>query len=161
MMTWANFFAAAAGASASLAGLVFVALSVNINRILAFRQLPSRAAATIGTLMLILICSMATLIPQPALNLGIEILVFSVCGWALKAWSAYRAIVDGARTQRPVREALTETLLGQIQVLPFLAGGVLLIRGDASGFYWVAGGMLTVFVFSVFNGWVLLVEILR
>jgi modulator of FtsH protease len=161
MIAWTNFFIAAAGASASLAGLVFVALSVNINRILEYPQLPSRAAATIGALMLILICSMATLIPQPALALGIEILAFSICGWVLKAWSAYRAIVEGARTQRPVREAVTETLLGQIQVLPFIVGGVLLIRGDAAGFYWVAGGALTVFVFSVFNGWVLLVEILR
>ena len=50
MMMWTNFFIAAAGASASLAGLVFVALSVNINRILEYPQLPSRAAATIGTL---------------------------------------------------------------------------------------------------------------
>jgi modulator of FtsH protease len=160
-MMWTNFFIAAAGASASLAGLVFVALSVNISRILEYPQLPSRAAATIGTLMLILICSMATLIPQPALPMGIEILSFSICGWALKAWSAYRAIVDGARTQRPALESVTETLLGQIQVLPFIAGGVFLLRGDASGFYWVAGGVITVFVFSVFNGWVLLVEILR
>ena len=57
---------------------------------------------------------------------------------------------------------MSETLLGQIQVLPFIVGGVLLIAGsDASGFYWVAGGVITVFVFSVFNGWVLLVEILR
>jgi hypothetical protein len=158
---WANFFIAAAGASASLAGLVFVALSVNINRILAYPQLPSRASATIGSLMLILICSMATLIPQLTLALGIEILVFSICGWALKAWSAYRAIVDGARTQRPARESVIETLLGQIQVLPFIAGGAVLVRGDASGFYWVAGGVITVFVFSVFNAWVLLVEILR
>jgi hypothetical protein len=160
-MMWTNFFIAAAGASASLAGLVFVALSVNINRILEYPQLPSRAAATIGSLMLILICSMATLIPQPALALGIEILVFSICGWVLKAWSSYRSIVDGPRTQRPARESVTETLLGQIQVLPFIAGGVFLIRGDASGFYWVAGGVITVFVFSVFIGWVLLVEILR
>jgi hypothetical protein len=56
---------------------------------------------------------------------------------------------------------VTETLLGQIQGPPFLAGGVFLIRSDASSVYWVAGGVITVFVFSVFNGWVLMVEILR
>jgi len=39
--------------------------------------------------------------------------------------------------------------------------GVLLIAGYDTGFYWVAGGVIAVFVFSVFNGWVLLVEILR
>jgi len=63
--------------------------------------------------------------------------------------------------QRPAFEALVETVLGQIQVLPFVAGGVLIIMRDQAGFYWVAGGVIAVFVFSVFNGWVLLVEILR
>jgi modulator of FtsH protease len=161
MSAWTNFFVAAAGASASLAGLVFVALSVNINRIIQVPHLPARAGATIATLILILVCSMAVLIPQPPWVLGIEILVFSICGWLLKARSAYRAIADRARTKRPVWESVSETLLGQIQVLPFIAGAVLLIRDDASGFYWVAGGIIAVFVFSVFNGWVLLVEILR
>lgn len=159
--TWANFFVAASGASAALAGLIFVALSVNINRILEAPQLPSRAGATIGTLILILICSMAALIPQPVFMLGFEILVFAFCGWLLKVRAAYRAIADGKRTGRPAFEAVTETVLGQIQVLPFLAGGVFLIIGGDAGFYWVAGGIVSVFVFSVFNGWVLLVEILR
>jgi hypothetical protein len=158
---WVNFFVAASGASAALAGLIFVALSVNINRILQVPHLPSRAGATIGTLILILVCSMAVLIPQPAFALGVEILGFGICGWLLKVRSAYRAIADRRRTARPAFEAVTETVFGQIQVLPFIAGGVLLITGDGSGFYWVAGGVIAVFVLSVFNGWVLLVEILR
>jgi hypothetical protein len=158
---WANFFMTAAGAAASLAGLVFVALSVNITRILQYPHLPARAGATIATLILILVCSMAVLIPQTALALGAEILAFGICGWLLKTWSAYRAIRDGARAQRPASEAISETLLGQIQVLPFMVGGVLLMAGGDSGFYWVAGGVISAFVFSVFNGWVLLVEILR
>jgi len=158
---WSNFFIAAAGASASLAGLVFVALSVNISRILQFSHLPVRAGATIATLILILVCSMAVLIPQPLVFLGIEILVFGICGWLVKARSAYRSIADRVKTQRPVFEAVFETVLGQVQVLPFMAGGVLLTAGDQSGFYWTAAGVIAVFVFSVFNGWVLLVEILR
>lgn len=74
MNGWANFFIAAAGASASLAGLIFVALSVNIDRILKVSHLPARAGATIGNLILILICSVAVLIPQPVLALGIACL---------------------------------------------------------------------------------------
>ena len=158
---WVNFFIAASGASAALAGLVFVALSVNITRIIEVPHLPARAGATIATLILILVSSMAALIPQPAFALGVEIVAFGICGWLLKFWAAYRAIADRVKTQRPVFESVTETVLGQIQVLPFIAGGVLLIAGNDSGFYWVAGGVIAVFVFSVFNGWVLLVEILR
>src|SRR5208282_3887614 len=89
---WANFFMTAAGASASLAGLIFVALSVNINRILQVPHLPSRAFATIGTLLLILVSSMAMLMPQPPFAMGVEILVFGMGGWLLKVRSAYRAI---------------------------------------------------------------------
>ena len=67
-----------AGASAALAGLVFVALSVNIAHILQYSNLPSRAAATIGSLILILVSSMAALIHQPMQVLGIEILIFGL-----------------------------------------------------------------------------------
>jgi hypothetical protein len=158
---WANFYIAAAGASASLAGLVFVALSVNITRILQVPHLPARAAATIATLILILISSMAVLIQQPVFALGSEVLAFAILVWMLKTWAAYRAFVDGRKRQRPRYEAMTETVLGQIQVLPFITGGILLIAGYDSGLYWVAGGAMAVFIFSVFNGWILLVEILR
>ena len=46
--TWADFFVAAAGASAALVGLVIVALSVNLDRIISEQQLPSRGGATIA-----------------------------------------------------------------------------------------------------------------
>jgi len=38
---WANFFVAEVGASAALAGLVVVATSINLSRILLFPQLPA------------------------------------------------------------------------------------------------------------------------
>jgi hypothetical protein len=40
---WGDLFVATAGASAALAGLVFVAVSINIERILEFNDLPERA----------------------------------------------------------------------------------------------------------------------
>ena len=62
-VAWKDFFVTAAGASATLVGLVIVAISVNLQRIIEQPQLPSRGGATVAALVLILITSMAELIP--------------------------------------------------------------------------------------------------
>lgn len=158
---WSNFFFAAAGASAALAGLVIVAVSVNIQQILKYSHLPVRAGATVATLVLILTSSMAGLIPQPLADLGIESLVLGIMVWLLHLASARKALVVGAEYHRPLHECVFEIVAGQIQTLPFMVGGILLLRGHRAGLYWMAGGSIAIFIFSVMNVWVLLVEILR
>jgi modulator of FtsH protease len=44
---WDSSFVAEVGAPAALAGLLFVAVSINLTRILQFPQLPGRAAETL------------------------------------------------------------------------------------------------------------------
>ena len=158
---WTNFFIAAAGAASALAGLVFVAVSVNVNRLLEISHLLLRAAATIGALILILVASIAALIPQSTSVLGGEILLFAALCWVLKFISARQAFIGGAKWNRPRFEAVLETALGQIQVLPFAVGGILLLLERGSGLYWIAGGIIAIFIFSMMNAWILLVEILR
>ena len=48
---WTGFLAAAAGVAATLTGLLFVAVSINLARILEFPGLPERAAETIVQLL--------------------------------------------------------------------------------------------------------------
>jgi modulator of FtsH protease len=158
---WKDFFIAAAGASAALAGLVIVAMSVNINQILKFRHLPARAAAAIGTLILILISSMAGLIHQSTSAFGVELLLFGIGAWVMELRSNHKALAAKVEFQRPHWESLMESIVGQIQTLPFIVAGVLLLTGNGHGMYWMAGGVLAIFVFSTMNAWVLLVEILR
>jgi hypothetical protein len=158
---WTTFFVAASGASAALAGLVFVALSVNISHIIKAPHLPPRAAATISTLILILVCSMAELIPQRPPTLGVEIFVFGICGYYLQVESARQTIAARSQFNRPRWESVLHALLGQIQVLPFIIGGILLWAGRNYGSYWIGAGCIAIFIFSVLNSWVLLVEILR
>lgn len=158
---WIDFFVAASGASAALAGLVFVALSVNISNILRSPNLPPRAAAAIGTLILILVCSMAALVRQPIADLGAEIVIFSLCCTWLLYVSVWQGFAQRAQLRRPRWESVLNALVALLQVLPFLVGGALLIAGRDRGLYWVAAGSIAVFIFSVLNAWVLLVEILR
>ncbi len=158
---WKDFFVTAAGASATLVGLVIVAISVNVQRILEHPQLPSRGGATVGALVLILVTSMAELIPQSGVALAIEISVFGVLVWLLQLWSARQIIVACSESRRPLHESVIAIAIGQIQAIPFIIGGISLFLRHRAGPYWIAWGMIATFVLSVINTWVLLVEILR
>jgi hypothetical protein len=156
---WADFFVAAAGASAALAGLVFVALSVNKSQLIRASHLPPGAAAAIGTLILILFSSVAALIHQPPPALGIEIIAFGLYACWLELSSARQGIAARAKFQRPQWGSVLNAVRGQIQVLPFIVGGILLLTNHDGGPYWVAGGCIAVFIVSVLNASVLLIEI--
>jgi hypothetical protein len=158
---WREFFATAAGASAALVGLVIVAISVNVQRILEHPQLPSRGGATVAALVLILVSSMAELIPQPVAALAIEISAFGLVVWLLQIWSARQIMVDYLKSRRRLRESMIGIIISQIQAAPFIIGGISLLFHHRTGPYWIAWGMIVTFILSVVNTWVLLVEILR
>src|ERR1700733_12030733 len=71
---WANFFVAEVGAAAALSGLIIVAISINLQRILSFPHLPGRAAEMLIMLVgALLACSVVLVPDQPAKLLGVEI----------------------------------------------------------------------------------------
>src|SRR6185437_11799985 len=61
---WSDFFVAAAGAAAALAGLVFVSISINLSRIIEARGVSGRAAETMVLLSGALASSLITLFPH-------------------------------------------------------------------------------------------------
>ena len=72
---WANFFVAEVGAAAALSDLVIVAISINLQRILSFPQLPGRAAEMLIMLVGTLLASSFALMPGQTLRVfGSEIL---------------------------------------------------------------------------------------
>src|ERR1700761_8456803 len=76
---WASFFTALISAAAALTGLLFVAVSINLDRILkGGRFLPARAAETLAVLLLVVIGSAVTLIPQDTRLIGVEVLILAV-----------------------------------------------------------------------------------
>ena len=158
---WTTFFTAAAGASATLAGLVIVAVSVNINRILEHPQLPARAGAAVATFILILTSSMATLISQSVGFLGIELFFFGVICWILEVYSSRKSMAARVELHRPWHESMLQVVFGQLQTLPFIAGGAWMYLRDPRGLYAIAFGVLVIFFASTANAWVLMVEILR
>ena len=78
---WSDLFVAAAGASAALAGLLFVAVSINVERIVEYRGLPERALEALVMLLGVLVISILGLIPgQDHIALGIELLLTGLAG---------------------------------------------------------------------------------
>ena len=73
---WVEFGVAVAGAAAVLTGLVFVAVSINLERVLAVPGVPDRAGESVLMFLAVLIYSLFLLVPgQSTTALGVELLV--------------------------------------------------------------------------------------
>ncbi len=155
---WHDFFVAEAGASAALAGLVFVAVSINLARILQFPQLPARVLEGLVTLLTVLIVATFALIPgQRAQMLGIEIGCTGLAVWAIKSAVILRSPRPNAHGGR----FALRVLANQLPPLPFVVAGILILAGNPGGIYWTVTGTLLSFAAGLLDAWVLLIEINR
>jgi hypothetical protein len=156
---WSELFVASAGASAALAGLVFVAVSINVERILEFPGLPERALETVLLLLTVVLVSLIGLIPgQSATALGIELLLVGLVLAAVIAKLSTRSVPEGSQ---PTSQVLGRLFLRVGGTVPFVVGGASLIAETGGGLYWIAAGILLGIAGGVSNAWVLLVEIRR
>lgn len=157
---WSDLFVASAGASAALAGLVFVAVSINIERILKFEELPARSQMTLLLLLSVLLVSIIGLIPgQSSTALGAELLGEGLVFGAAIAVLSKRGISRKAVLAGWV--LLTRQLLTAAGTVPLVIGAVSILAEAGGGLYWTVGGMVFAIVAGVGNAWALLVEILR
>jgi hypothetical protein len=151
---------AEAGASAALAGLLFVAVSINLAKILEGRGLPGRAGEAIGLLVGVLVVSTLALVPgQPAGVLGAELLVAGLLAWAVQVGIQMRAVRGRVGPSRAV--LVGRVVLAQAAVLPFVVAGASLLLRAGGGLYWLVPGVIFSLVVAVLDAWVLLIEILR
>ena len=133
---WGDFYVAIGGAGAALAGLVMVGISVSLTEILADHSLPARAAAAIGSLILV--------------------------GTLLATVQHVTAIMRmTSESKRPVATLVARSAVAAVQLVPLAVGSILLIASNASGLYWIAAGMILIIIGSVLSAWVLLIEIRR
>jgi len=72
---WHELYVMVGGAAGALAGLLFVAVSINLDRIIGEKGLPRRAGETLSIMVGLLILAVLLLVPQSLSALAIETLV--------------------------------------------------------------------------------------
>jgi hypothetical protein len=157
---WHDIMIACSAAAATLAGLILTAMAVNIDAILKYRSLPSRAGSAIGSLIYVLVLTVAALIPG---------VTATALGWltlaVLLAPIAIHVDVMVRQLQIVPRQSFgrlwSKVALAAGQVAPFAVSGILFLQGSSLGLLWMIIGALAVFIGSVVTSWVLLVEIRR
>ncbi|MGO2097781.1 MAG: hypothetical protein ACTH2J_11440 [Candidatus Microbacterium stercoravium] len=156
---WSEFNVAMAGASAALAGLVIVAASVNIDKIIRARTLTARLGAAIASLVLALTASAVALMPGIDLTWYGIILLVSTLMAGVFTTHATRSIVSDPDPERGARVA--KSVLGFLPIVAYVAAGVALIVGSSSGLVIAAVGCLLAVISALVVSWVVLVEVLR
>jgi hypothetical protein len=131
---WAEFGVAAAGAAAVLAGLVFLAVSINLERVLSVRGLPGRAGESLVMFVGALIPSLFLLVPgQSHTTLGVEL---AISGAALAvvlmliAWPGLKH-----QAHHPVSWRITRIVAGLATSVPIVVAGFSLLAESGGGLY--------------------------
>jgi hypothetical protein len=165
MNHWHDFFLAQATATATLTGLVFVGVSINLQKIVSDPRsgLAGRAGEALILLVAVLTVSVLGLVPgQGPGIIGAEILVvgLAACGWIvaiqlprLREWGTMRADLRGPFVLRVV--------LGQVATLTLVIAGVAVLGVGPGGLYWLVVGTVFSILAALADAWVLLVEINR
>jgi len=152
---WRPVFLMIAGASASLTGLLFVALSLHAREIAGHPLYRYRARLSLASLMAILVIASLVLIPrQSALELGVKemfpiAMIFVVLALGL---IELRHVPDAARSAYAVRTTIALAL-----VVVAAVGDMLLATGRGVGLEILALCCLVFLVWLVINAWALVI----
>jgi hypothetical protein len=160
LAAFAGFFTAVTAAAAALAGLLFVAVSINLDNILKGpSMLPSRAAETLASLLFVVISSALVLIPQNVRLLGLEILliVLPLLVVTVRIQLKFRR----ANPDSPALWSVSRMAVSAAATVPGTLAGLSLLAHWGGGLYWLVPTALLGICGAVYSAWVLLVEIVR
>jgi hypothetical protein len=160
MEAWHDLFIAVAGAAGALLGLIFVAISISVDKILERQHMSQLTFQPISLLLGILFISIFVLIPQQSATiLGIEILLSAIVLW----WFNMRSDLAVYRQLEPEKKKYyhRNIVFSQLTILPFLAAGILEITTGNIGLYLTVPGIMFSFIKATLNSWGILVELNR
>jgi hypothetical protein len=161
---WTGYAAAAVAAGATLSGLVFVAVSINLNRILELPSLPVRAWQTLSMLMTPPTVGFFLLVPgQPRTVLACELLVSGLLLGGGRLVLHHKAARSEKDTPLPLLGHFAGFLTALVPALVSYAcvavAGATLLAKSGGGLYWLVPSVLLATFLGLVNAWGLLVKI--
>jgi hypothetical protein len=158
--SWTEYGEAVATAAAALAGLLFIAVSINLRQILDAPSLPNRAALTLILFATPLFAALLLIVPgQARIALALEL---AATGLVIGGWEIYLDLT----APHGEEDTISRRMLGRIFPAVFSCGclviaGLTLGLQAGGGLYWLVPSTIVAIGFGLVNVWVLLVEILR
>jgi hypothetical protein len=157
---WSGFGESVATAAAALAGLLFIAVSINLRQILDMEGVPSRAAQTLILFGTPLVTAILVVVPsQSGLMLGLELLATGLVIGTAQTYLDLKTVRNEAETTQ--RRLIGRVFPALISCGCLVIAGATLIGQVGGGLYWLVPSVIAAIVFGLGNVWVLLVEILR
>ena len=155
---WHELFVMTGGAAATLAGLIFVAVSLNHEHIIKLPVLPSLAAQTLSVLIgLVAMCAVGLTPGQSRAVLGGEILALGV----ILVSAVLISLVRSGSARQKTSWHLTRVGLGATATVPAVVAGISLLAGSGGGLYWLLLEFITGITVAAYYAWILLIEIRR
>jgi modulator of FtsH protease len=153
---WDNFGQVVGSASGALVGLLFVAVSLNRDRIAQHPSLRASATQTLVLFMLPLIISILLVTPrQPSWVLGAELITLGViAGLVLAIVGRGKRTTDNSRFAR-LLDHVSPNLLSTLLIL---VAGVTLVAGHGDGLYWLVPAVTFELIGGAVNAWLFLIQ---
>jgi hypothetical protein len=152
---WHDFFIMVGGAAAALTGLVFVALSLNLEIIVRDATHRHRAIGTLTNFAgMFVLCALALMGDQKHVAIGTEWLLVSICAGAVYVNNYVRARHAGGSQETL---SLLRAVCGAVFYVALIAGCIILLFGATAGLDIVAVAIVGLSTYSVSGAWLLLV----
>ena len=154
---WRDFFLVVGGAAAALTGLVFVALSLNLDVVVRDATHRYRAIGTMTNFAgIFVVCALALMGGQHHVAVATEWLLVSTGAGAVYVYGYLRArTAGGSRTTLSV----LRTVSGSGLYVAEIAGSIVFLLGAIAGLYIAAVAMVLLAAYSVSGAWLLLVGV--
>ncbi len=151
---WNNFFILVGTGSATLAGLVFVALTINLRGVAKDATHRYRAINMLtGFASVFLLSALALMGHQRAFALGLEWLIVAALAAAINTYGYFQAF-----RLRSSLYALSKVRMvgGTVGYLGQVVGAILLLLGVGSGIYIAAIALIANFIYLISGSWLLI-----